>query len=281
MVPNGSVGSMSEAPRRRREDLIVPRPSPLFRLRPAAAVLVVGLALAACSGSDGSTAASATPSVRSSPTAAAPVAPPSELEVLEIGHIDRLYSVLVRNPDATRGLREASFVLVAEHADGRLVRYAERVPPGTPDTCCVIELLPPGEVYGLFFDIGDDQQDIDTVTVTVEPSAFVSFAGATDVALAATPGAISTRTEAGREVTVAAVSVRTEVPVLEPVNSVVQPVLEDADGALLAIIGARVRCVPAGGKARSVDLSLPLQAPEGARLREVLAYSAVSDTTAC
>ena len=245
------------------------------------AALVLLLAVTGC-GSAAERAASGTPSAP--PTTPAPV-PTDALVVEEIGHVGALYSVVVRNPDTDKGLRHASFVLVAQHADGRLVRYGERVPLGTPDTCCVIELLPPGGRYGLFFDIGKDAQDITEVSISVDPEEFrlldprelvplTASAGLPTVVPGRAPGAAA-------QVTAVRTEVRTVVGSPRPLNVVVQPVLEDAQGRFVAVIGARVRCVPVRGGSLVVDLALPVRAPDGSRVREVLVHPAPTDTAAC
>lgn len=170
--------------------------------------------------------------------------------------LDGMVSVRVRN-EGDRTLRRATALLSAVDEHGVTVASsAAQAPSGD---CCTVLDLPPGDTYGLYFDTTVDPTTIDEVVVRYRDVSWGAAgpAGGTDQAPARVSVVELTGSPAG------AVVVADVTPRRRAIDAaIIQAVLADADGDLLAVVSGRWRCL-AAGEANRIRMQLFHNVPAG------------------
>src|SRR6478609_6686438 len=93
------------------------------------------------------------------------------LDTVAWGVVDGMLSVVVENT-TDRTLRNAVRVITARgRGDGQVATSLE-----SPDGCCSVVDLPPGEEFGFYLDIGDAATDVSRVEVAYRNVAWASSA---------------------------------------------------------------------------------------------------------
>lgn len=176
--------------------------------------------------------------------------------------LDGMVSVQVRN-DGDRTLRRATALLSAVDEHGVTVASsAAQAPSGD---CCTVRELRPGETYGLYFDTTVDEATIDEVVVRYRDVSWSASgpAGSTDRSAARVSVVELTGSPDG------AVVVADVTPRHRAIDAaIVQAVLDDANGDLLAVVSGRWRCLVAD-EANRIRMQLFHNVPAGATVSGV------------
>jgi hypothetical protein len=221
-------------------------------LRRAAAAL--GLVLVGCS--PGTSRVVPSPQPQAPPPAVRPV------EVLRHGVTGGLLSVEIANPNDGVGLLRTGFTLRAYSATGTLLGRGGAGRVG--DRCCTIFVLPPRGTHGLYVELGPYAARVARVEVEPRSPVWVPWPPRDEPAVVASLAHLTATSPA-----VVSVTVRRTAGAVADAS--VQAFLEDADGRLVAVVSALVRCVPSTG--RTVPLELFRPVPAGTRVGRVVAYA--------
>ncbi|MBC9735593.1 hypothetical protein [Nocardioides marmotae] len=188
----------------------------------------------------------------------------SLLETVSWAELDGLVSVLVRNP-TDRTLRRADAVVTLR--DERGTALASTVTRPRKGGCCTVRSLRPGGTYGLYVGTVGPGAEVADVEVTYRD---VSWSSAAIPEVGAEP----VRIEEGPRGSVVLADVTAQdddVP-----SAVVQAVITDRDGGLVAVVSGTWTCF-AAGETRRIFMQLFRRVPEGSVVESVSVHP---DTTA-
>ncbi|MDN4174394.1 hypothetical protein QWY28_15630 [Nocardioides sp. SOB77] len=179
----------------------------------------------------------------------------SLLETVSWAELDGLVSVVVSNP-TERVLRRADAVITLR--DSRGTALASSVTRMREDGCCTVRSLRPGGTYGLYVGTVDEGAEVADVEVTYR-----------DVSWSSAPlpevGAEPVRIEEGPRGSVVLADVTAEEAVP---SAVVQAVVTDPDGGLVAVVSGTWTCF-AAGDTRRIFMQLFRRVPQGSLVESV------------
>ncbi|MDN4162844.1 hypothetical protein [Nocardioides abyssi] len=183
----------------------------------------------------------------------------SQLETVTWAELDGLVSVVVRNP-TDRVLRRAEAVVTLR--DSRGVALASTTTPRSrEDGCCTVRSLRPGGTYGLYVGTAGPGSEVADVEVTYRD---VSWSSTALPRVEAEPVRI---VEGSRgSVVLADVTVEKELP-----SAVVQAVVNDPDGDLVAVVSGTWTCFEAGDT-RRIFMQLFRRVPAGSVVESVAVH---------
>jgi hypothetical protein len=187
---------------------------------------------------------------------------PSVMETVDWAELEGLVSVLVRNP-TERMLRSAEAVITVHNAEGEELATSLRQVFEGP--CCTAIDVPPGGTFGFYLFTGDVEGEVEDVEVTYKNVSWGDAASGGGPVATAVPVVL----EPNRLGTLAIADVTTRGGPVE--SAVVQAVLEDPDGSLVAIISGVWTCFQPGTPTR-IKMQLYQSAPPGTQIRSVTVY---------
>jgi hypothetical protein len=190
------------------------------------------------------------------------IAPVTVLETVEWAELEGLVSVLVHNP-TQRMLRRAEAVITVHNAEGEELATSQRRVYEGP--CCTAIDVPPGGTFGFYLYTGDVEGEVEDVEVTYKNTAWGGAASDGGPVATAVPVQLSSNSLG----TLAFASVTTQGGPVE--SALVQAVLEDPEGSLVAIISGTWTCFHPGTPAQ-IRMQLYQTAPPDTRIRSVTVY---------
>jgi len=190
------------------------------------------------------------------------IAAPSVMETVDWAELEGLVSVLVRNP-TERMLRRAEAVITVHTPEGEeLATSPRQVYEGA---CCTAIDVPPGGTFGFYLFTGDVEGAVEDVEVSYKNVSWGDAASGGGPVATAVPVQLSSN----RLGTLAIADVTTRGGPVD--TAVVQAVLEDPDGSLVAIISGTWDCFQPGTPTR-IEMQLYQTAPPGTEIRSVTVY---------
>jgi hypothetical protein len=186
----------------------------------------------------------------------------SVMETVEWAELNGLVSIVVRNPTA-RMLHRAEAVITVVNSEGEEVATSRRRVYEGP--CCTAVDVPPGGTFGFYLYTGEAPGAVEDVQVTYKNMSWGAAGSGGGPVATATPVRIGPNPLG----TLAVADVTTQGG---PVDSaIVQAVLEDADGSLVAIISGTWTCFQSGPATR-IKMQLYQVAPAGTEIRSVSVF---------
>ncbi|WKN47255.1 hypothetical protein [Nocardioides sp. Arc9.136] len=196
------------------------------------------------------------------PTAATTAASAgSLLETVGWAELDGLVSVLVRNP-TDRVLRRAEAVVTLRDPRGTALASTAVATRGGGDGCCTVRSLRPGATYGVYVGVDGPASEVASVDVTYRDVSWSDGAGVPEVR------AEPVRIEEGPRgsVVLADVTADADVP-----SAVVQAVVTDPGGGLVAVVSGTWSCFAPGGT-RRIFMQLFRRVPRGSVVDSVAVH---------
>jgi hypothetical protein len=191
------------------------------------------------------------------------------LDTVAWGVVDGMLSVVVENT-TDRTLRNAVGVITARGRDDGLIATSLE----SPDGCCSVVDLPPGQEFGFYVDIGGAAADVSRVDVAYRNVAWAPRAQERANPLTARPVAI----EGSADGAVVVADVRSTGPTVAQAS--VQAFLDGPDGEFLAVVAGRWYCFAQGSNEIRMQLLHPV--PAGTTVDRVVIHPVAdaADTSA-
>lgn len=186
------------------------------------------------------------------------------LETVAWGVVDGMLSVVVENT-SDRTLRSAVGVITARDRDDVLVATSLE----SPDGCCAVVDLPPGQRFGFYVDIGEGAADVTRVDVAYRNVAWAPAAEQQPNPLTAHPVGIDSSTDGA----VVVADVRSTEPTVAQAS--VQAFLNGPDGEFLAVVAGRWYCFAGGDN--EIRMQLPHPVPAGTTVERVVVHPVTDD----
>jgi hypothetical protein len=175
------------------------------------------------------------------------------------GVVDGMLSVVVENT-TDRTLRNAVGVITARDRDDVPIATSRESPEG----CCAVVDLPPGQQFGFYIDIGDSAAEVSRVDVAYRNIAWAPEAEEQANPLSAQPVRIDGSTDG----TVVVADVRSTGPTVAQAS--VQAFLDGPDGEFLAVVAGRWYCFARGSNEIRMQLLHPV--PTGTTVDHVVIH---------
>jgi hypothetical protein len=189
------------------------------------------------------------------------------------GVVDGMLSVAVENT-TDRTLRSAVGVITARDRNDVLIATSLE----SPDGCCAVVDLPPGQQFGFYVDIGNTAADISRVDVAYRNVAWAPAAEEPANPLTAHPvridGRIDGKADGSADGAVVVASIRNTEPRVDQAS--VQAFLDGPDGKFLAVVAGRWYCFAQGRNEIRMQLLHPV--PAGTTVDHVVIHPVTDDT---
>lgn len=189
------------------------------------------------------------------------------LDTVDWGVVDGMLSVVVENT-SDRTLRGAVGVITARDRDDVLIATSLE----SPDGCCAVVDLPPGEQFGFYVDVGDSAADVDRVDVAYRNVAWAPEAEEPANPLTAQP----VRIDGNADGAVVVADVQSTEPTVAQAS--VQAFLDGPDGEFLAVVAGRWYCFAQGSNEIRMQLLHPV--PPGTTVDHVVVHPVTDEADA-